>query len=415
MAGDGKDGDPAMNLLLAIGLAAALGWLAWHGLKEYILDGLRWLRYGELWIINMLTGKSLNACMQWLRFAQFNAAPTQTMVALTNQCFSPAYLAVLPPEEAYSYYSLSVGPVFTIERIAMGYYRWPFMIGFIAVAIYELFMSPRNKFKTTYDLEGFIETQAKMWPVITPILRFNPAKVSARMLGGEVPDKLPLFAEALSPEEWVSWHRIPVANGIPDREASRRAFILQLGPRWHGPENEPPHIRALFAAYALKGAQKREESDALLGELSKCWTPEHNFVLSAKMEAEVKRILRDPDSGGAAANIAAQYAYRTTALMGVLRWARMNGGVLAPAQFLWVRATDRNLWYPLNNLGRRSYHIEGAGAIAHYAAEQAAQKPLPIPRIDTAWVTLKEYLSSNKSLPIPRREGDSKGGKLVKT
>jgi intracellular multiplication protein IcmP len=88
------------------------------------------------------------------------------------------------------------------------------------------------------------------------------------------------------------------------------------------------------------------------------------------------------------------------------------GGVLAPAQFLWLRAEDRNLWYPLNNLGRRSFHAEGAGAMAHYLAEQAADKPLPIPRIDTAIVTLNQYLAAN-AVSIPPREGGS--GKAVQT
>jgi intracellular multiplication protein IcmP len=85
------------------------------------------------------------------------------------------------------------------------------------------------------------------------------------------------------------------------------------------------------------------------------------------------------------------------------------GGVLAPAQFLWLRGVDRNLWYALNNLGRRSFHSEGMGAMAHFMAEQAAKKPLPIPRVDTAIITLNQFLSDpeKRSIPIPPREGDA--------
>ena len=94
-------------------------------------------------------------------------------------------------------------------------------------------------------------------------------------------------------------------------------------------------------------------------------------------------------------------------MLGVLRWARAQGGVLAPAQFLWLRAEDRALWYPLNNLGRRAFHSEGAGAMAHFMAEEAAKKPLPIPRVDTAIVTLNTYLHDpeKRPIPIPPREG----------
>jgi len=181
---------------------------------------------------------------------------------------------------------------------------------------------------------------------------------------------------------------------------------LQLGPRWNGIEGQPPHIQALYAAFALKGVQKREESDDLLGRLSLCWSPKGSFQMTPETASEVAKLIRDPEVGGKAADAAMQHAYRTTAMLNVLRWARTMGGVLAPAQFLWLRGTDRPLWYALNNLGRRSFHTEGAGALAHFMAEQNAKKPLPIPRIDTAIVTLNQYLAESGQ-PIPPREGDN--------
>lgn len=91
-------------------------------------------------------------------------------------------------------------------------------------------------------------------------------------------------------------------------------------------------------------------------------------------------------------------------MIGALKWARYMGGVLAAAQFLWVRGVDRELWYALNNLGRRSFHSEGALAIAHYMAEEAAQKALPTPRLDTAIVTLNIYMGGDTPVQVPSRE-----------
>jgi intracellular multiplication protein IcmP len=54
-------------------------------------------------------------------------------------------------------------------------------------------------------------------------------------------------------------------------------------------------------------------------------------------------------------------------------------------------------------LGRRAFHTEGAGAMAHYMAETGAQRPLPVPRLDTAIVTLNQYLSRD-AIKIPSRE-----------
>src|SRR5262249_47783627 len=148
-----------------------------------------------------------------------------------------------------------------------------------------------------------------------------------------------------------------------------------------------PAQRCLMAAFALKGAQKRKDGDALLGRIALCWNHKNDFTPTAELMSEVDKILADDKLGDPAAKVAARYAYRTTALIGTLKWARERGGVCAPASFIWLRAHDRALWYPLNNLGRRTYHAEAAGAMAHYMAEKQAGKPLPVPRLETAVLT----------------------------
>jgi intracellular multiplication protein IcmP len=393
-------------LLVVVGLAAGV---FWYVFRVPILEGLRWLRLGELWVVGLFSHQQ-DRCFSWLLRSHTGPPDvSSTMAKLAYDCFGTEFMGSLPSEKRLEYFSLTGASMAAVERIATIYIRWPLAVVFAIVAVYIMFFSPRNKFKTRHTIESFIKTQAKMWPVISPIVDFNPIKSSARIPGSEVPDKLPLFAEALSPEEWISWHRIPVSNGVVDREAARRALLLQLGPRWNGLDGQAPYFRALFAAFALKGAQKREESDEFLGDVSLCWTAKAGFHLTPKVAAEVKKIIHDPEIGGKALEEAARHAYRTTAMLGVLRWARSMGGVLAPAQFLWLRGTDRHLWYALNNLGRRSFHAEGMGAMAHFMAEQAAKKPLPIPRVDTAVVTLNQFLSDpeKRSIPIPPREGDN--------
>src|SRR5262249_20279507 len=147
------------------------------------------------------------------------------------------------------------------------YTRYPVILFLFDTAIFYMYFSFRNKFKTHHDLESLIKTQVQTWPVITPIVDFNPTLDNAREPGEPVPANLPLFAEALAPEEWIAFHRIPIANNMPDREAVRRALQLQLGPRWTGLSCLTPAQRCLFAAFSLKGAQKRKESDLLLGRI----------------------------------------------------------------------------------------------------------------------------------------------------
>lgn len=398
--------DAIITLALLFLLLAVGGMVFWHFFGHQILYLLSWIRYGELFVVNLFAGH-YGPCLDWLLTARPGIVNTSDgMIALSQQCFGASYLGSLPREQLLDYFALTGRSLATIESMVGYYLRIPLAVAFGSMWVYIMYYSPRNKFRTKHNLESFIKVQVKTWPVISPIVNFNPMTSSARIPGTPIPDKLPIFAEALSPEEWIAFHRIPVSNGIADREAARRAFLLQLGPRWNGLDGLPVYMQALFATFCMKGTQKREESDALLGKLSLCWSEKGGFSPPGEIMDEVHKALKDSKIGSKGLEVAADFAFRTTAMIGTLKWARSMGGVLAPAQFLWLRGTDRTLWYSLNNLGRRSFHSEGAGAMAHFMAEQNAHKPLPIPRVDTAIVTLNQYLASS-ALKIPPHEGEA--------
>lgn len=420
MSNTQNNDEPAFALILVICVIALAGFAIWYFYKGPILEVLRWIRFGELWVLNLFTHQ-YDSCLQWLTHVRFeDKAPSPQIVVWTNACFGVEFLSRLSAQgqdastlagstsfsgaTPQDFYSLTGTSISTIGDEAARYYRWPIVVFLVSVGYYALFISPRGKFRTAFNLESFIKTQRIMWPVIAPIVNFNPIEHSERVPGDEMPDVIPPMAEAFSPEEWISWHRIKVTNGIPEREATRRAFLLQLGPRWNGYEGLPIYIQGLLAAFALKGAQKRDQSDNLLGKLAPCWSLKGGLSVPSELASEIKKTLKDPKIGGKALEVGNRYAYRTTALLGILRWARTQGGVLAPAQFLWLRVVDRPLWYALNNLGRHAFLTEGAGAMAHFMAEDSAKKPLVIPRIDTAIVTLNKYVSETNPTIPPREE-----------
>ncbi len=402
MAGNNEDATHLLMLLL--GLFAAIVYGVWYFFHDQFLEALRYVRLVEF-AVPALFNDEAAGCFKWLWHAKVGMnVPSQATYEAAVACYGPESLRRMTTQEALLYYNVSVESMSYIGQFFGSIYRWILVPVCLFVAYIALFVSKRNGFKSRHNLETFIKAQAPMWPVISPITKFNPATHSARALGQPVPEKLPLFAEPLSPEEWLSFHRIPVVNGVPDREATRRAFGAQLGPRWNGFDDLPPYILGLCAAFALKGGQKREESDEFLGRLAQCWSPTGGYQMSSELLKEIRTILKDPATGGKAADVAAKNAYRTTALLGMLKWARFMGGVLAAAQFLWLRGVDRELWYSLNNQGRRTFHTEGAGAIAHFMAEDQAQKALPIPRMDTAIVTLNIYMGGDIPITVPPRE-----------
>jgi intracellular multiplication protein IcmP len=402
MSAKGEE-DPTWALLLMFAIVGGFGWAVWHFLQDEILWVLRYVRLAELGVMSLFSAHA-RACLSWLWQARPGMEiPSVGVVQAASACYGPE-LAQLPPIEALKYYNFTSQSLLSMTVLVAQPMRWIGAAGCIAVAVYGYRYTPLNKYKKRHTLESFIQAQADMWPVIKPVVNFNPTKASARIPGDTIPDKLPIFAEALNPEEWVSFHRIPVVNSVPDRELARRAFLLQLGPRWRGVRSLPPYMLCLYAAFALQGVQKREECDVLLGKLALCWSQEKGFVPSAEIVQEVRKLIDDPAVGGKALEIANRHAFRTTAFLGVLKWARMMGGVLAPGQFVWLRAVDRALWYPANNLGRRSFHTEGAGALAHFMAEEGAGKALSIPRIETAIITLNTYFAKSPIKIPPRAE-----------
>jgi intracellular multiplication protein IcmP len=219
-----------------------------------------------------------------------------------------------------------------------------------------------------------------------------------------VPLELPMFAEAFYPEEWMAYHRIRVVNGVPDRDQIRRALLIQLGDRFDGIDNLPEHLYCLLSAFALKGARKRKECDELLGEIAKCWSHEAGFVPSSQVKSAAARALNDPKVVEPLLEVMNRHAYVATAFLAALAWARQRGGVLAPAQFVWLRGEHREMWYPLSNMGRRAFHVEASGAMAHYQAEVEASRALTMPRLDAAVVSIVQYISETRAR-IPEIEG----------
>ena len=252
-------------------------------------------------------------------------------------------------------------------------------------------------------LNELMAEQAKTFPTVAPFVAFNPTKMKSRAPGEPVPSKLPIFAEALAPEEWIAYNKIEFKDQKLDFAQAYRALAKQLGGRWQGPQKLPIHARGLYAAFALKSVRKRKESDKLLEEMAMCWTSKGGFAPSMQLKSKINKIIRDPKICGDLNKVCKRHAYQTTALCRALQRAREEGGVLAPASFVWLRAHDRNLWYPLNNLGRKSYHPEAAGALAHLTNELIAAQKIPSPRFEAVIKVLEEVMTGPDARPIPKR------------
>ena len=288
--------------------------------------------------------------------------------------------------------------------------RIPVACVMLALAAVCMAYAAPSRFKRAFDMDTLIAEQAKSFPATAAFVR--------RRLRLVEPEKTPRPADyAQTPGEWIALRATRQDGRFVEADA-RRALAAQLGPRWQGSDLAAPHVRALFTVFALHLTEHRAEAQRLLGELSRSLAdpgketfegpssplvlPERVIVRSDALLAAFSFDIRSP-----ADRIAAAHAYTHPALMSLLNESRLAAGVLAPAQFAWLKLVDRPLWYALHSLGfeaegfGRYLHpnprIEAAGARDHWAAERIAKGPLASPDIERAVEAVRAVSATGRS------------------
>jgi intracellular multiplication protein IcmP len=368
--------------------------IVWPMIDEPVKSGARWFRYGEMWVISLFVDAD-DYMVRW----EGQEIPLKAVMKIT---------AATPPDELTSQaFSL-------MSTAAMQPLRFIFIGILTLMALWAYRSGPGTQFRRKLNLDGLIGVQAKVFKVIEPFVKFNPNTLPSRPPGSPVPAELPIFAEALGPEEWIAYNQIPLPDGKLEEHTTYMAFARQLGPRWQGVKTLPPYKQILLAAFCLKASRKRKEADDLLGRVAACWSQEKGLQLGRDrtLLSEVRKILANDKLSGLVLQKANMHAFQTTALLRALQTAREQGGVMAPAQFVWLRGHDRTLWYPMNNLGRQGFHMEAIGAMAHFKAEKLTNRPIPRPKLDAAIGSLNEYMASRRARPIPQLDYSNvkKGG-----
>lgn len=390
---------------------AVLVYLFWYFKAEEVRNVIRWIRFSEAWVLQWfimlgelvgLSDGTFTFRGQSLSFSDvFNGNPDRVAkeVGARGNPNSSNYYGI----KNYNKNVLTIDHLALFSALTMGIMK-PFFILLTACgALWCLLMGPHTQYRTRLGLDGLIARQAPNFPVISPFVDFNPSTQPPRPPGAPVPVELPDFAEALGPEEWLAFNQIPAPDGTLDEEAAAKHFKKQLIGRWKGVKALKPYQQVLLACFALKASRERDASDEMLSRIAVCWSAKDGLKLSKdrKLLSDARKIIRNKDLASGTIAACNRHAFVTTALLGALNYARSEGGVLAPAQFVWLRAHDRTLWYPLNNMGRHSFHMEALGAMSHYKAERLTNRPIPAPKVEGAVQMIIEYMKSNLARPIP--------------
>lgn len=238
--------------------------------------------------------------------------------------------------------------------------------------------TPSKNLRRRMDREKLIKSEVKVWPWIAPVVGLDIVKESI--------DK-GKWAMAKTPVDFSKRYRLLDGREV-NKPRAEKLFASQLGKLWEGPEQLPPHVRALFACFIAQACRDKDGSRDGLRDLSLSFAagnPDYSFVnklLSKHYEDERVQAIFE------------KHAYVVTVLCASLELARKNG-VLPPSYFIWLRPYHRSLWYALNNTGRRVAFCEVAGVHAHYMAEKVAghriERPYVVEAVKALEQALREY------------------------
>ncbi len=303
--------------------------------------------------------------------------------------------------------SVRFGTLWRLLHNVGSFLRYPATALVAVLAVWCLLRASTTRFTRNIDLPKLMKIQAEVFPG-------GAAFVGRGLKLTEIQAGAPRPCDpALHAEEWIRRFALG-ADGALSEDRADVALRQQLGPVWPGLKQASPQVRCLFAVFALHAARKREAAVALLGVLSQSLPvdakdgpsgPASSLVLGAGAVAEADRVLRDATLVTRFEPLTERHAYTAPVLMSLLTLARKEAGVLAPAQFAFLKLVDRPLWYALHSLGfpggqnpaeQPNPRIEAAGARDHWAAECSVGHPLPVP-------------SFARSLAIVRKKAGEKG------
>jgi intracellular multiplication protein IcmP len=265
-------------------------------------------------------------------------------------------------------------------------------------------------------MDSLVEAEKVSWLQITPVAPLNLIETDI--------DKGP-WAMSLSPMQFAKQHRLmKLERVLPSvstattatggsylvahlqREAARRTFVVQLGSYWEGTQALPSHTQALLAVFAARAARDREASNQLLLQIAasavgnKAEDGPAAFISRLNFSG-TDTLLKKYLTHKTVAQVTKRHAYVLGVLASMLQLARQDG-VLAAADFLWLKPADRPLWFMLNAVGRQTAFPEVAGPFAHWIAERSIGHKLVVPMVDTAVsaleIALKEVRLSEESL-----------------
>ena len=368
--GQQSSGDHSLAPAWIMVLIVFVGYFTWHGAHQYIVS--------FVFAFNIIQAKFIN---------YFIHDPDLNNDILLMQTLDPG--------------GIDWPQLMTFTQHVGDYSRYP-IIALMLIFAFILYRSDVTlKYRRRHSMTTLREQEQLNWPCIMPVIKED--LIATDVNSGP-------WAMALTPMEFARKFQLLKKSDVlldnssaPGQELTaglrrgdaKRIFTLQLGPSWDGFERCPLHVRALAAVFMARINRDKSTASSILKNL------DTSFVQGKLNPGDVDAVIRKHINTELVKEIISRHAYLLTVMASLLEGARQDG-VVPTAEFLWLKPTDRRLWYMCNSVGRQTPFAEVGGPFAHWKAEKSMGRGSRAPMVDEAIkaleVALKEIKVSPKEL-----------------
>jgi len=227
--------------------------------------------------------------------------------------------------------------------------------------------NPVMRMRRTFNRESLVRYMLPAFPWSLPVLGKDLVHTSIH----EGPWRM-----ARRPFEIARDHRLFQGRSLSVSK-TEAFWKTQMGATWLGLDVLPRSHQALLGAFCAQVLESRQTAKRLLESLVRLQSTgegdDQEAIGWARRALNPPANLPTDDPAVKLRKALGQHAYVHTLFFRALSEAQQFG-VLNPAMYLWLRTTDRALWYTLHNVGRITPFPEAAATFQHFRAEKRAER-----------------------------------------
>ncbi len=373
--------DQTSNFFWLLIIIAGALLAVWYFKREWYVIPIYYFRYYELSLFELIA-------RGWNGIAGLWPSLNLPQSDISHFTQMKQYISTSDPQnvnwETFSSLNHTVG----------SWFRWFALVFLLLLAYVTYFKFGDRKFTRIYTMNSLRDADQENWPEITPVLSLDLVKQDI--------EKGP-WAMSRQPLAFCKEHNMITPTVVKERQVwkldcneATRIFTMQMGPVWTSVNDLPIYMKALVVIFIARALRERTVANNLLAQISRS-------AGGGKLDfSGVEQQLKKYEHSRIIQWMQLRHAYVYTLMASLLDAARSDG-VLATAEFLWLKPVDRRLWYILNSVGRQTAVVEVGGPFAHWMTEKRLQRSLRTPMIQEAVKALEADMLNTLYI----HEGDS--------